>query len=281
MRRPAARRPCWPPLPAWACCSRRAVRRRAARGEPRTTAGRRRRLHQRLRRHRLQHRRRQGRVSSIINRTSQDPHSYEATTQDKLAVSKAELVVENGGGYDDFIHTLADDTGLDHGNVINAVDVSGLAPAAESPAAASPDSAGHTHEPRGSTNTSGTACRPCPASRTPSPPNWARSNRPPRRRSGPTRRPSRTRSAAWKPSSPPSRPSAGHAPVAVTEPVPLYLLEDAGLENRDPGRVHGGDRGRRRRPARRAQGRRRSRWHPGASGCWPTTPRPRDRRRRR
>ena len=51
-------------------------------------------------------------VSSIITRTSQDPHSYEATTQDKLAVSKAELVVENGGGYDDFIHKLADDTGL-------------------------------------------------------------------------------------------------------------------------------------------------------------------------
>ena len=48
------------------------------------------------------------RVSSIINRTSQDPHSYEATTQDKLAVSKAELVVENGGGYDAFIDTLAD-----------------------------------------------------------------------------------------------------------------------------------------------------------------------------
>ena len=53
------------------------------------------------------------RVNSIITRTSQDPHSYEATTQDKLAVSKAELVVENGGGYDDFIHKLADDTGLD------------------------------------------------------------------------------------------------------------------------------------------------------------------------
>ncbi len=28
--------------------------------------------------------------------------------------------------------------------------------------------------------------------------------------------------------------SAGHAPVAVTEPVPLYLLEDAGLENQTP-----------------------------------------------
>src|SRR4051794_17803579 len=43
------------------------------------------------------------RVSSVIARTSQDPHSYEATTQDKLAVSKAGLVVENGGGYDTFI----------------------------------------------------------------------------------------------------------------------------------------------------------------------------------
>ena len=51
------------------------------------------------------------RVGSIINRTSQDPHSYEASTQDKLAVSKAELVVENGGGYDAFIDTLATDTG--------------------------------------------------------------------------------------------------------------------------------------------------------------------------
>ena len=50
------------------------------------------------------------RVTSIINRTSQDPHSYEATTQDKLAVSKAELVVENGGGYDDFFSTLAANT---------------------------------------------------------------------------------------------------------------------------------------------------------------------------
>ena len=87
------------------------------------------------------------RVSSIINRTSQDPHSYEVSTQDKLAVSKAELVVENGGGYDAFIDTLATDTGLDHGNVINAVDVSGLA--TESPAAATPDSSGHTHEHAG------------------------------------------------------------------------------------------------------------------------------------
>src|SRR4029453_10594118 len=51
-------------------------------------------------------------VSSIITKASQDPHSYEASAQDKLLVSKAKLVVENGGGYDDFLHKLADDTGI-------------------------------------------------------------------------------------------------------------------------------------------------------------------------
>jgi zinc/manganese transport system substrate-binding protein len=39
-------------------------------------------------------------VTAIINKTSQDPHSYEATAQDRLVISKAELVIENGGGYD-------------------------------------------------------------------------------------------------------------------------------------------------------------------------------------
>ena len=37
-------------------------------------------------------------VTSIISKTSQDPHSYEASTQDKLAVSKAQLVIDNGAG---------------------------------------------------------------------------------------------------------------------------------------------------------------------------------------
>src|SRR6478609_11298297 len=41
-------------------------------------------------------------VTAIITKTSQDPHSYEATAQDRLAISKAELVIENGGGYDGF-----------------------------------------------------------------------------------------------------------------------------------------------------------------------------------
>ncbi|WP_196821205.1 metal ABC transporter solute-binding protein, Zn/Mn family [Arthrobacter sp. CAN_A6] len=65
-------------------------------------------------------------VTAIVTSLSQDPHSYEATVQDKLAVSKADLVVENGGGYDPFLHRLADETEIDHDAIVSAVDVSGL-----------------------------------------------------------------------------------------------------------------------------------------------------------
>ncbi|MFJ6155586.1 metal ABC transporter solute-binding protein, Zn/Mn family [Pseudarthrobacter sp. NPDC092184] len=75
-------------------------------------------------------------VTAIITKTSQDPHSYEATAQDRLAVSKADLVLENGGGYDDFIHTLAEDSGLDDAKVLNAVELSGMAHPEEEEAAA-------------------------------------------------------------------------------------------------------------------------------------------------
>lgn len=47
-------------------------------------------------------------VTSLINSASQDPHSYEASPRDKLAVSKAQLVVTNGGGYDEFADQLLD-----------------------------------------------------------------------------------------------------------------------------------------------------------------------------
>ncbi|BAS09738.1 metal ABC transporter substrate-binding lipoprotein [Arthrobacter sp. Hiyo4] len=67
-------------------------------------------------------------VTSIITKTSQDPHSYEATAQDRLLVSKAELVIENGGGYDAFLHKMADDSNIPHSNIVTAVDVGGLAP---------------------------------------------------------------------------------------------------------------------------------------------------------
>ena len=65
-------------------------------------------------------------VSSIIDRPSQDPHSYEATARDKLAVSGADMVVLNGGGYDTFMETLVTDSGIESADVLNAVEISGL-----------------------------------------------------------------------------------------------------------------------------------------------------------
>lgn len=45
-------------------------------------------------------------VTSIIDDPMKDPHSYEATARDQLAVADAELVILNGGGYDDFMLQL-------------------------------------------------------------------------------------------------------------------------------------------------------------------------------
>jgi zinc/manganese transport system substrate-binding protein len=45
-------------------------------------------------------------VTAIIDSATQDPHSYEASARDQLAVNDAELVVYNGGGYDDFMLAL-------------------------------------------------------------------------------------------------------------------------------------------------------------------------------
>lgn len=52
-------------------------------------------------------------VTSIIGTGAQDPHSYEATARDQLAVQRAQLIVENGGGYDPFIDSLVAAAGGD------------------------------------------------------------------------------------------------------------------------------------------------------------------------
>jgi zinc/manganese transport system substrate-binding protein len=47
-------------------------------------------------------------VVSIIENFAQDPHSYEASARDQLAVNDADVIVANGGGYDSFIDALAE-----------------------------------------------------------------------------------------------------------------------------------------------------------------------------
>ncbi|MET9579284.1 zinc ABC transporter substrate-binding protein [Streptomyces massasporeus] len=64
-------------------------------------------------------------VTSVISDPDQDPHSYEANPQNQLALSKAKVVIENGGGYDDFVDHMLKGGHNDSVEVINAVDVSG------------------------------------------------------------------------------------------------------------------------------------------------------------
>jgi zinc/manganese transport system substrate-binding protein len=57
-------------------------------------------------------------VVSIIDNFAQDPHSYEASARDQLAVNDADVIVANGGGYDPFIDSLAEAAG--NSNVVYA-----------------------------------------------------------------------------------------------------------------------------------------------------------------
>lgn len=66
-------------------------------------------------------------VTSIIASASHDPHSYEASAQDQLAIADADLVIRNGGGYDPFIDTLLDASRNGDVVVLDAVEISGLA----------------------------------------------------------------------------------------------------------------------------------------------------------
>jgi zinc/manganese transport system substrate-binding protein len=172
-------------------------------------------------------------VTAIITKTSQDPHSYEATAQDRLAISKAELVIENGGGYDGFVHKMADDSNIGHGNILSAVEVAGLAPEEGHTEPAAADEA-HDHQ-HGAFNehvwyslaAMGKLADALAAKMGELEPGSAAqfTANAAAFKSGVDGL--NARLAALK-------ANAAGAPVAVTEPVPVYLLEAAGLENRTP-----------------------------------------------
>ncbi|AYF97355.1 metal ABC transporter solute-binding protein, Zn/Mn family [Protaetiibacter intestinalis] len=70
-------------------------------------------------------------VTSIIHSSTQDPHEYEADARDALAVSRADIVIVNGGGYDDFMDALLEAHPNDAVVVIDASQLSGLDPDAD------------------------------------------------------------------------------------------------------------------------------------------------------
>jgi len=70
-------------------------------------------------------------VTSIISDPAQDPHSYEADARVQLALSKADVVIQNGGGYDDFVDTLLKGANNPKVVLLNAATISGYDQAPE------------------------------------------------------------------------------------------------------------------------------------------------------
>lgn len=64
-------------------------------------------------------------VTALMSDPAQDPHSFEASAQSQLAVSKADILIENGGGYDDFMDSMLRSTKNTGAQVLNVVQLSG------------------------------------------------------------------------------------------------------------------------------------------------------------
>src|SRR5690349_20685825 len=62
-------------------------------------------------------------VTSIITSPDADPHTYEANTRNQLALSEATVVIENGGGYDDFVGRMLKSAKNSTATVLNAVTI--------------------------------------------------------------------------------------------------------------------------------------------------------------
>ena len=143
-------------------------------------------------------------VTSIITSASQDPHSFEASASDQLAVSRADLLIENGGGYDAFMASLLEASGTE-APVVAAVDYAGDHAETE----ASDDDHGHiegfnehvwydphtvVHVVEAIADELSDLRPPTPRPSTPAPPTWSRSSKGSRRAS--TRSPRRTPASA-------------------------------------------------------------------------------------
>lgn len=66
-------------------------------------------------------------VTSLIHDPSQDPHSFQPSGRDELAVSRADVVIVNGGGYDDFLVQMLASAG-DGATVITATEAAAHVP---------------------------------------------------------------------------------------------------------------------------------------------------------
>ena len=154
-------------------------------------------------------------VTAIMSNPNTDPHTFEASPSVAETVSAAELVVQNGVGYDTFMNKIESASSNSSRKVIDVQTLLGL-----------PDA----HR----TRTSGTTRRRCRRW----PPRWSRISRRSRRLTPPTSRPTRDRFDAslkpWHNALAAFKREHPDTPVATTEPVGDYMLEAAGTDNLTP-----------------------------------------------
>ncbi|KPC62694.1 metal ABC transporter solute-binding protein, Zn/Mn family [Streptomyces chattanoogensis] len=157
-------------------------------------------------------------VVSIISDPAQDPHSYEASTQNRLELSKAKVVIENGGGYDDFIGRMLDGSKNSSPTVIDAVQVSGKA------AKEGTDLNEHVWYDFPTMRKLADRIAAALAKAAPADADTFRQHA----------KTFKERLTTLENKEQQIRAAHSGAPVAVTEPVPLYLTEASGLRNKTP-----------------------------------------------
>jgi len=83
-------------------------------------------------------------ATEIISSAAQDPHSYEPSARDKLTISKAQVVLANGGGYDSFVDQLL--ASLPEGEDVHEIQAVDSSPVAAEHESTSEEAAEHEHE---------------------------------------------------------------------------------------------------------------------------------------
>jgi zinc/manganese transport system substrate-binding protein len=159
-------------------------------------------------------------VTSIVSDPAADPHSFEPTARTRLAVSRADVVIENGGGYDDFMARLLSG-GRPRSVVIDAVDVSGKAAAAK---AAGRDLNEHVWYDFAAVGTVAARLTDALTTADPAHAEDYRANA----------AAFRAKLDALVTAARADRARTQGAGVAVTEPVPMYLLDALGAVDRTP-----------------------------------------------
>jgi zinc/manganese transport system substrate-binding protein len=158
-------------------------------------------------------------VTSVIDDPSKDPHDFEADADTLLQVSKADVVVENGGGFDDFVETLLSSSKT-KAAVVNAFDVSGKADGA--PEGTEVNEHVWYDVPtvgKVATEIATQLGKADPDNATTYEANAARFN---------------DQLDELLTAEEDLRPSVEGKPVGVTEPLPVYLAEALGLEDKTP-----------------------------------------------